>query len=112
MNSVRSGIVPTAPSIASVKLGQARASALGLIDPGRLVVSQGVSALGMAPAENSPARGYLEANRDTQNSLQLLGSPLSVTLTQEDGAIYVALLPLFERQSRLEMSNSKTAVAS
>jgi hypothetical protein len=65
--------------------------------PDVLVLSKGVSAQDMAPAENSPARGYLEAHRDTQNSLQLLGSPLSVTLTQEDGAIYVALLPLFER---------------
>jgi len=65
-----------------INLPQVRASALGLMVPDVLVLSKGVSAQDMVPAENSPARGYLEANHDTQNSLQLLGGPLSVTLTQ------------------------------
>lgn len=39
----------------------------------------------------TPARGYLEAHRDVEDPLPLIGGPVRVSITQNDGQVFVAL---------------------
>lgn len=46
---------------------------------------------GKAWHELSPMRGYLEAHKDVEEPLHLLGGPIEVTLAQDTGGVFVAL---------------------
>lgn len=41
--------------------------------------------------EMEPARGYLDAHKDLQKPLELLGGPITVTVSQEVGGVHVGL---------------------